>query len=395
MNLLFYNTAERVYRDAEDNLYVGGNFPDQMWKRYLNICDKLTVVMSDCSALLSAEEEKIKKYPLNTDGFELALLPHQYSSLKAFISPKRRRSTRKLQEKLLENADFVIIRVANSDIIKLCRKLNKPYLIEVVGCPWDAFWNHSLKGKLIAPYKFFVARRNVKNAPYSLYVTKKFLQKRYPSKNKTMDCSDVTLNDFDENVLAERLNKIKNHNGIFVLGTAAAVDVKYKGQQFVIKALAELKKQGFTNFRYDIAGGGDPTFLLETAREAGVAEQVNIIGAIPHEKIFDWLKTLDMYIQPSLQEGLPRSVIEAMSCAIPCMGTKIAGLPELINERMLFGRKDIKGIVKLLKTLTPEDLADLAKENFENSKQYDVALLSKKRAEFYEDFRRFAENYGK
>ena len=42
-----------------------------------------------------------------------------------------------------------------------------------------------------------------------------------------------------------------------VIGTAAAVNVKYRGQQYVIEALGELKKQGITNYEYHLVGGGE------------------------------------------------------------------------------------------------------------------------------------------
>jgi glycosyltransferase involved in cell wall biosynthesis len=128
------------------------------------------------------------------------------------------------------------------------------------------FWNHSWKGKLVAPFMWYATKKAVKNAPYVLYVTNEFLQHRYPSTGRTIGCSDVALPTLDESVLDARLHKIKQmtKNKPIVLGTTAAVDVRYKGQEYVIQAIAELNKQGY-NFEYRLVGGGDKARLQSIA----------------------------------------------------------------------------------------------------------------------------------
>lgn len=123
--------------------------------------------------------------------------------------------------------------------------MNKPFLIEVVGCTWDAYWNYNNLGKLIALPSFIYMRKIVKNSKYVIYVTNKFLQKRYPTNGINTNCSNVYLKEIDECVLRKRLDKINNLRvqDKIILGTAAAVDVKNKGQQYVIKALGKLKNK--------------------------------------------------------------------------------------------------------------------------------------------------------
>src|SRR5690606_9772698 len=104
---------------------------------------------------------------------------------------------------------------------------------EMVGCPWDAYWNPSLKGKIVAPIMWMLTRYSVKQAPYTVYVTNEFLQRRYPSKGISMGCSDVALPVFDAGIIDKRLNKILNmkRDQPIILGTTAAVNVRYKGQE--------------------------------------------------------------------------------------------------------------------------------------------------------------------
>lgn len=63
-------------------------------------------------------------------------------------------SALKMMEEEIKNADALIVKLHSKIAecaIKYARKYKIPYLVEVVGCPWDAYWNHSLKGKIVAP----------------------------------------------------------------------------------------------------------------------------------------------------------------------------------------------------------------------------------------------------
>ena len=80
-----------------------------------------------------------------------------------------------------------------------------------------------------------------------------------------------------------RLNAMSPEKPI-VLGTIGAVDVPYKGQEYVIKALARLSKQGY-DFEYHLVGGGDNTYLRGIAEKNGIAEKVRFLGSLAHEKV--------------------------------------------------------------------------------------------------------------
>lgn len=295
----------------------------------------------------------------------------------------------------IDAADAVIVRLDSFmglQTIKECRKKNKPYMIELVGCAWDSFWNHGLSGKILAPYLFLRTKREVKNSPFVVYVTSEFLQRRYPTNGVNTNISNVKLHAQGPEVLENRLRKISVNDRKVVLGTAANVDIRYKGQQYVIEALGILKKQGITNFEYQILGAGDPSYLKDVAIKNNVEDQVRIIGSYPHERVFDWLKNeLDIYVQPSLQEGLPRSVIEAMSVGLPCIGSDVAGIPELLDKEWVFKRKGNKAeeIAELLKNIEKDSLRKQAERNYKESSLYDYVLLLKKRYSILEQYKKY------
>ena len=273
----------------------------------------------------------------------------------------------------------------------ICRKMKKPYLIEVVNCGWDSYWYHGLLGKFVAPFMYLVRRFSIKKAPYVIYVTNEFLQKRYPTSGKTTCISNVALQEYDDAVLERRLERISalSETRKIIIGTAAAVDVPFKGQRFVIRALARLKKRGITNFEYQVVGGGSNVNLKILAEKLGVADQVSFLGSIVHDEIFDWFDSLDIYVQPSLQEGLPRAMIEAMSRGLPCYGAKTGGIPELIDKRCVCknNRRITSEFVRFFADFNKDFAAQMAIKNYEESKKYAADTLAKRRYDFFKDFR--------
>lgn len=266
------------------------------------------------------------------------------------------------------------------------RKVKKPYLVECMGCAWDAYWNHGILGKMIAPYMFFKMKNVVRNADYALYVTNEFLQKRYPCKNESIGVSNVLIKNIDENVLQNRLKRINSfepQNEIKIM-TTAAVDVKYKGQEYVIKAIPLLNKTGIT-IKYFLVGGGDCNYLKKIAKRYGVENQIIFAGRVTLDKVFSLVDQIDIYIQPSLQEGLPRAVIEAMSRACPVLGACTAGIPELIEKRWVVKRKSHKDIAKKIKEIIKnKNMGEAAEQNFRISKEYLDCVLDKKRKDYFE-----------
>ena len=267
----------------------------------------------------------------------------------------------------------------------IARKLKLPFFAESMGCAWDAYWNHGMEGKLLAPYMFFKMKRVVRHADYALYVTSEFLQKRYPCKCESVAASNVLLSDIGEEILERRMERLATAHAReeITLMTTAALNVKYKGQQYVIRAIPKLNKMGI-RVKYYLVGEGDSSFLHDEAVRLGVDDQVKIMGRLTLDEVFDLLDQSDIYIQPSLQEGLPRAMIEAMSRGCACIGAKTAGIPELIPSTCIVRRKSVCDIADAVKRLRDQDqLEILAKRNFNLSKLYRADVLNAKRNDYY------------
>lgn len=376
-------------KDTSGN-YYGIALNNDIFSRYFKIASNLTLAVN---TKVFKEKEDLDKYSkIDLDRLIVTSLP-SLSSLKGMILNKSKVDRLLINE--FKKADFVIVRLPSFigiSAVKLAKKYKKPLLIELVGCPLDAFWNHSLKGKFIAPLMYHQTKKIIREATHVVYVTNKFLQKRYPTNGKNTNCSNVALTEFDDNVLMKRLSKIENmqKNRKVVIGTTAAVDVRYKGQQYIIQALGELKKQGITNYEYQLVGGGDQAHLKTIAEKYNVTEQVKFLGAMPHNKVFEWLETIDIYTQPSRQEGLPRALIEAMSRAVPAFGARTAGIPELLENQFIFSntRKNIDEIIEILKSFDKKTLIEQSERNYQESKKYDKAIIENRRINFFKDFKK-------
>lgn len=392
MKLLFIQGGTRLKQDIEGKWYTDGNFNDSVWKRYTSVCDELTVVLRKEDSVYKSEDAKKKFNQFDTNSINLVPIEDIYKPITRYLNPVLRKRIYNLIQNEIVKVDRVIIRSVITfytiSALEICQKLNKPYLIEVTGVAWDANWYHSLQGKLTAYSTEQGVKKRLKNAPYALYVTQQEMQERYPCNGKTVGCSNVELDSIDEYALEHRRSKIEVGSNPIVIGTIGGYNLKTKGQILVIKALGQLKHEGITNIEYQLVGGGDRTYLKNEAEKQGVSDQIKFLGSMPHGKIFEWLDRIDIYVQPSYQEGLCRSVVEAMSRACPVICSDACGERELADERFIFKRGDWKALAEKITEMSSsmETLYADAKRGFEKSKSYKKEVLDERRRKFYLDF---------
>jgi len=105
-----------------------------------------------------------------------------------------------------------------------------------------------------------------------------------------------------------------------------------KGQTDLIKA-AKLLSEKITNFSIQIIGEGSERDKLEAMIDAlGVQDHVKLLGAKSQQEVRDILPTADCYIQSSISEGIPVSIMEALTCQLPVIATSITGIPEIVID---------------------------------------------------------------
>ena len=389
--LLVYE--DKAALDREGNVYIGTAFSNSALECYFQHFDHVTMLVRRADVSPDDTKRLSGMNKVTTDRLSVVFLPNPTADMKSYLNPQTHKEFKRTVLDQIKPERAVIVRVPSSSgtiAADYCHKIGKPFLAEAIGCPWDSLWNHSLKGKVMAPFSWENFRRVMRNAPYSVYVTNEFLQRRYPTKGITAAISDVELRPMEQSVLDTRLAHIRNHTGKIKIATSGGL-VAYKGQQFVIEALAKLKAQGNTNFEYHLAGSGDDETLRKLAKELGVEDQVIFEGRLAHEQMFPFLDEMDLYIQPSLQEGLPRAVMEAMSRGLPALGAKTGGIPELLGAEYIFPRKGVDAIARMLTAITTEEMERMAERNFERAKDYQKETLDKRRYALYSTFAKAAE----
>lgn len=97
----------------------------------------------------------------------------------------------------------------------------------------------------------------------------------------------------------------------------------------IIAALALLPD----NTRLTVIGEGPLGEVLEAqANYLGVSERVAFLGFKPYEEIPVYLAASDIFIRPSLSEGMGNSFIEAMAAGIPVIATPVGGIPDFLHD---------------------------------------------------------------
>lgn len=361
----------------------------ELWeKRYIPAFNEISV----CTRVKEVEESVIKSQPMLklVNGPKINVVPvKEYRNIPDALI--RNRIIKEKLYSLISKSDLVIVRVPSMlgfFAADICSKLNKPFFLEVVADPWDGYFNHQhWAGKIIAPYMYLKNKIVCANAPFVLYVTDNFLQSRYPNKRgHSVGVSDVILPERDNFTLQRRLLKITNKKKIIKLGMVGNYDLKSKGHIVALKALRLILNEYSTDVVLEVVGAGDDTKLKKKIRNLNIEDNVYLRGTIPSgNDMFNWLDSIDIFLIPSFQEGLPRILIEAFSRGCPSVGSNAGGIPELINKKYLHDKGDYKKFANDVSYLMQSDLEMLkvAKSNFEVSKRYEEDVLNKKREFFY------------
>jgi len=106
--------------------------------------------------------------------------------------------------------------------------------------------------------------------------------------------------------------------------------IENKGIEYLVKAAPKVLTR--FNARFVVVGNG-PMYdqVQRLTRSLGVANSFEFLGEVDH--VEDILRSCDMLVRPSLTDGMPLGVLEAMSCGIPVIATSVAGTPELVRDR--------------------------------------------------------------
>lgn len=105
-----------------------------------------------------------------------------------------------------------------------------------------------------------------------------------------------------------------------------------KGHLVLLDAIKALSEADVDVVCTLVGEGPERARLEECIRRLGIGDRVRLAGAVGQEELIDYYHAADLFVLPSLAEGLPVVLMEAMACGLPVVASRIAGIPELVED---------------------------------------------------------------
>ncbi len=178
----------------------------------------------------------------------------------------------------------------------------------------------------------------------------------------------------------------KIHEGV-VYVNVARFD-KVKNQLFMIKAFAKAYKKN-PQIRLVLAGEGE---LIEEAQQLtlslGIDSAVQFLGNV--DNVPELFSLCDVFVLPSLTEGLPVSMLEAEAAGLPIIASRIGGIPDIFdNNGYLVAVNDENALIdSILKLANTEIRLEKSKNSKEIAKKYSADKVARKYEGLYQKYRR-------
>ncbi len=248
--------------------------------------------------------------------------------------------------------------------------------------------------------KFEMLYKNFPKLRKSLFA--KYLEKRFDKSVKNLDkivfiAKKGQMNFIETNLNINPSKTTSFHNGIDDLSDEQKKEIieipehkkfKYrlictgtvserKGQYIIINALSKINKEILRDIHLTLLGSGSQlTLLKEFVNNNNLAKHVSFEGSVDNSMVYKYLKQATIYILMSNNEGLPISIIEAMRTGLPVISTKVAGIPELVeNEKNgILLDPDENQLIELLNNINSynwDDMGKYSRTRFENEFTFD------------------------
>jgi len=395
-------TSEHRYdRTPDGSVWTQTMGTYQSWVRYLEVFDHVSV------AARVREIDKVSDDWKRADGDGICFIPvpNYHGPLQYLLNS---RQVRRAVQGVIRPTDALILRLPsqlaaciNSELLNT----GHPYGVEVVGDPYDVFSLGAMRHPLRPFFRWWFStmlRKQCARSCAAAYVTKETLQHRYPCSNLMFCFSDVELPEEafkTKNSIIRPWNSLlkqdtRKNMGIdsqvrlIFVGTLAQL---YKAPDILIEALTLCIINEGLNLHLNVLGDGKYRQWLEKkAEKYGIGRHVAFLGQVlSGETVRSYLDQADLFVLPSRQEGLPRAMIEAMARGLPCIGTNVGGIPELLPEEDIIPPNDRKSLARKICEVVkdPERMGRMSIRNYEKAKEYKDEILRERRIAFYLEVR--------
>jgi len=369
------------YDRTPDGAIWSWAYGPEVWKRYLAVFDRITIVAR------VRDVDRVEATWKRNDSDVVRFHPIPY-----YLGPtqllRQFRAVQRAVNAAYDPEAAYLLRVSGTlptMLEKVLRRHRHPYGVEVISDPYDQF----APGSMRHPLRPFVRwqytanlRRQCARAVAALYVTRFALQQRYPCPHVSVGVSDVELCD-DAYADAPRVFTAARPLTLVMVG---ALGQLYKAPDVLVDAFAQCVAQG-DDLRMVLIGDGQYRAVLQ-ARAAAlqVQDRIAFPGFLPAgEPVRAQLDAADLFVLPSRQEGLPRALVEAMARGLPCLGSTVGGIPELLDAEDLVPPGDVAALATKIHDVVrdPARLTRMSQRNLAKSREYADAILSQRRTAFF------------
>lgn len=356
-------------------------FDQAFWTRYLDVFERVRVLGR------AKPVETPAAIARRSDGPRVSFVPLPfYRGPAQYLAQVR--AIRQALCAALRPAGAVILRggqISNS-LAKTLAAAGRPYGLEVVGDPYDVFAPGTGSGVLRPFFRWWYPRqlrRLCRESRAVAYVTETALQERYPPAPGAFATHYSSIDLPADALAATSRSVVAPCRNLLAVGT---MDQLYKGQHVLLDAFARTVREG-ADLTLALAGDGrNRPRLEEQARKYGLGGRVRFLGALrPGAAVREQMDRADLFVLPSLQEGLPRALIEAMARGLPCLATTVGGTPELLPGEDRVPAGDPSAMARKILEVHADvpRLNRMADRNLRRSRLYLADELRIRRIEFY------------
>jgi glycosyltransferase involved in cell wall biosynthesis len=206
-----------------------------------------------------------------------------------------------------------------------------------------------------------------------------------------LDCYSTHYSnvELDSEGIADYLREPRRH-GPYRIVTVGSLAQPYKGTDVLIEAIARCVRAGFDLTAVIVGDGKCRPGLMARAERLGVADRIDFAGQVTAgTAVRAILDSADLFVLPSRTEGLPRALVEAMARALPCIGSNVGGIPELLDASELTPAGDPAALAAKIQEVlgNPSRMKTMARRNLAGAREYSDCALREPRLRFYRHVR--------
>ena len=263
----------------------------------------------------------------------------------------------------------------------------RPYGVTVTGDPDQALAPGMLRDPALPLFRRLYTRRlgrQCARARAVTYVTREYLQRKYPAPAGIFSThyTDAVL---PEEIFQSEPRPIRPAGGPFRVVLVGSLAHLIKGVDVLIDAAAICVRAGIDMYATIVGDGRYRPVMAARCQEAGLQDRISFKGQLSSAaEVVGELDQADLFVLPSWTEGLPRAMIEAMARAVPCIGTAVGGIPELLPAEDLIPPGDAAVLAQRIQEVSgdPERLARMSARNLEAARQYESGITRARREEY-------------